>query len=164
MTPESLPRGDPDALRGTIAAHPFCSGFPAEHVIALTDGAMVATVPAGSFVFQRGMPASAFHLITDGSVALEIAAPGHEPLTLETLHAGDALGWSWLFPERGWQFDAHCVTDVTTVAIDATHLRRLVDQDATFGRDLVMRIGRVVVDRLLHARAQLADIHSHDHR
>lgn len=164
MISASLPAGDPDALRSVIAEHAFCSGFAAEHVIAMAQGAMVATVPAGSFVFRRGAAATAFHLVTEGTVALEMASPGHEPLTIETLHPGDALGWSWLFTDRGWQFDAHCLTEVTTVGIDAGHLRRLIADDPAFGRDLVLRIGRVVVDRLIQTRAQLLDIHHHDHR
>ncbi len=164
MSQEPLPRGDAEQLRSAIAAHAFCHGIAADHIAAMADAATSLELPAGSFVFRRGGPTTAFYLVTEGSIALEVASPGRDPLTVETLHAGEALGWSWLFPGRDWQFDARCLDDVTTVAIDATRLRTLVDDDPAFGRDLVLRIGRVVVDRLIHARAQLVDIHHHDDR
>jgi CRP/FNR family transcriptional regulator, cyclic AMP receptor protein len=159
-----LPPGEPDTIGAAIAEHPFCREFGREHLVAMASGAAVVHLDADSFVIRRGQPATALHLITDGTVSLEVADPGGEPFTIETLHAGEALGWSWLFPERTWRFDGRCVSDVETIAVDAGHLRGLIEEDPVFGRDLVLRISRVVMDRLVLSRAQLVNIQHHDRR
>ena len=45
-----------------------------------------------------------------GDVALEIVVPGRGPHVVETLHTGEVLGWSWLFPPYRWTFDAQALT------------------------------------------------------
>ena len=44
-------------------------------------------------------------------------------MTIETLHDGDLLGWSWLFPPYRTVFDARALGDVRTVAFDGACLR-----------------------------------------
>ena len=39
------------------------------------------------------------------AVALELHVPARDAVTSETLHDGDLLGWSWLFPPYRWEFD-----------------------------------------------------------
>ena len=164
MAEKTLSPGEPDAMRAALAEHPFCSDIGADHLSEMASGAAEVRYPIGAFVFQRGRPADALYLITDGTVSLEVADPAREPLTIETLHGGDALGWSWLFPERTWRFDARCLSDVAAIAVDAEHLRALIEDDPEFGRDLVLRISRVVMDRLVYSRSQIVDIQHHDHR
>lgn len=154
--------GDIDALRSTIAAHRFCGGLDVAHVSALADNASEVHLSAGTFAIRRGRPADALYLLTAGDVAIELHDPIAGPLTLETLHAGDPLGWSWLYEPRTWSFDAMCLTDVTSIRIDAAGLRELIDTDTAFGREIALRMGAVVADRLLHARIALVDVHHHD--
>jgi CRP/FNR family cyclic AMP-dependent transcriptional regulator len=154
-------RPDTSDLAATVAAHPFAAGLDRSHVEAMAAAATVRRFAAGTFVFRHGAPATAFHLVVDGRVALEVADPGHGSIVVETLAAGEPLGWSWLFPHRTWAFDARAVVDTRTVAIDADRLRGMIEEDAPFGRELALRIGRVAVDRLLHTRAQLVDAHHH---
>jgi CRP/FNR family transcriptional regulator, cyclic AMP receptor protein len=159
-----LTAGDPDRLRVAVAGHPFCAGLAAEHVAAMAEAASEHRLDPGAFVIRHGGEADALHLLVDGDVALEMPDPGREPITVETLHAGDPLGWSWLYPPRTWAFDARCLSSVTLLSVDGAHLRRLVDADPRFGRELALRIGWVVIERLQFARAQLLDVHHHDHR
>lgn len=159
---DPLPEADPEGVAAAIAEHPFCAGLDVEHVRAMAREAALVSFAAGSFALRRGEPAATFQLITDGMVALELAEAGQQPLVLETLQAGDTLGWSWLYPHQSWSFDARCVTDVRTIAFDAARLRALMDADAAFGRELGLRIGRVVVDRLFHTRTQILELQQHD--
>jgi CRP/FNR family transcriptional regulator, cyclic AMP receptor protein len=159
-----LTAGDPDALRVAIASHPFCEGLATEHVAIMAEGAGERTLAAGEFVIRHGWVADALHLLVEGDVALEMADPGRDPMTIETLHGGDPLGWSWLYPPSTWAFDARCLSDTRLLTLDGDHLRRMVDDDPVFGRELALRIGRVVAERLQFARAQLLDAHHHDHR
>jgi CRP/FNR family transcriptional regulator, cyclic AMP receptor protein len=163
-TREPLTAGDPGAARVAIASHPFCAGLDAAAVTTLADGASELSFTTGDLVLQHGHDADAMYLLLEGDVSVEVADPAHETLTIETLHAGDPLGWSWLYPPHTWAFDARCLGPTRTVRLDAGHLRRLIDQDPAFGRDLALRMGRVVVERLQFARAQLVEAHLHDQR
>lgn len=151
-----LDRGHSEELAARIAAHPFTRDLDAPHVQTLTDLAGEVRLAAGEFVFRHGRPAETVYLLTGGDVALEVALPGHEPLTLQTLHEGDVLGWSWLWPPYEWHLDAHCRTPVTAVAIDAVGLREALTEDPVMGCVVSMRIGGLLVERLQHARDQLA--------
>jgi CRP/FNR family transcriptional regulator, cyclic AMP receptor protein len=159
-----LTAGDPGAVRAAIASHPFCEGLPAEHVASMAEGASERVLAAGDFVIRHGGLADALHLLVEGDVALEMAEPTREPMTLETLHAGDPLGWSWLYPPSTWAFDARCRTRTRVLSVDGAHLRQLMEVDPVFGRELALRIGRVVAQRLQHARSQLLSVQLHDHR
>ena len=151
-----LDRGSRDQLAATLAAHPFTTDLDAPHLDALTDLAGLVEVGADRFVFRHGRPADTVYLLIEGDVALEVAAPGRDPVILQTLHAGDVLGWSWLWPPYRWHLDAHCRTDMTAVALDAVGLREALAADPVMGCVVAMRIGGVLVDRLQHARDQLA--------
>jgi CRP/FNR family cyclic AMP-dependent transcriptional regulator len=153
----SAPAGDD--LRLQLAAHPFAEDFDAPHLDALAPLLGRVVLDADTFVFRHGQPAETLYLLTDGAVALEIAGPGREPLVLETLHEGDALGWSWLYPPHRWHLDARVVAPTTALTVDAVGLRRLFVDDPVLGVVVTWRVGALVVDRLHHAREQLASVH-----
>lgn len=155
-TTPQLEEGSRDRLTATLAAHPFTAGLDAAHLRALADLAGEVTVEAGRFVFRHGRPADTLYLLTAGDVALEVAVPGRDPVILQTLHEGDVLGWSWLWPPYQWHLDAHCRSRVTAIAIDAVGLRDALTADPVMGCVVSMRIGGVLVERLQHARDQLA--------
>ncbi|MEX2548750.1 MAG: cyclic nucleotide-binding domain-containing protein [Nitriliruptoraceae bacterium] len=158
-----LAAGDMDTLRVALAGHPFCVDLDAAHIDALAEIAGEVTFADGTFILRHGHPADGLHLIISGDLALEIADPGREPHLIASLHGGDVLGWSWLFPPRRWAFDARSIGPVTLLKLDAARLLELIDADARFGRDLALRIGLIVVERLQATRAQVVDIRHHDH-
>ena len=160
--PGAVPTVD-DEVVAQLAAHPFTDGLDAAHLRGMAQGGAIVELAAGQYVFRQGQTSATFHLLLDGDVDLEVSGGGTAPLVLESLHAGDALGWSWLFTPHRWAFDAHCRTPVRAVVLDATHLRALIDHDATIGRDLTRRVAELVIDRLRHARLQLVSGHAHDH-
>lgn len=113
----------------------------------------------GEFLLTTGELATRCYLITSGDVAVETAPPGGARTTLQTLHGGDVLGWSWLIPPHRWSFDARALTDVRAVALDADKLRAAAESDPRFGYALVMRMFTLVVDRLQATRLQLMDLY-----
>lgn len=151
-------------LAAALAAHPFLAGVDHGHVEVLADVTRERTWPAGTWLFRHGGVADVFHLVVAGRVSLEVADPGDDPIVVETLRPGEPLGWSWLYPHRTWAFDARAVEDSMTLELQAVRLRALMDEDAVFGRDLALRVGRVAVDRLLHTRTQLVLAHHHARR
>jgi CRP/FNR family transcriptional regulator, cyclic AMP receptor protein len=157
-----LRAGDPDAARVALAGHPFCAGLQAEDLARMAEGASERRLDAGDFVIRHGGLADALYLLIDGDVSLEMADPGREPTTVETLHGGDTIGWSWLYPPSTWAFDARCRAATQLWCLDGAHLRQLMETDPRFGHELALRIGRLLAERLHATRAQLLAIQWHD--
>jgi CRP/FNR family cyclic AMP-dependent transcriptional regulator len=110
-------------------------------------------------IFHAGVDADFFYLICTGRVALETFVPGKGALTIETLAAGEALGWSWLFSPYRWHFSAHSIELTEAVAFRAHRLRIRVVEDHDFGYELTTRVCRVVCQRLLASRLQLMEFY-----
>lgn len=117
------------------------------------------SVRGGERLFSEGDEANAFYAIRSGDVALEIAAPGRKPLVIETLHAGDVLGWSWLFEPHRVRYDARAIGTVRAIGFDGTCLRGKCEQDHDLGYELMRRFSQVVIERLQATRAQLLDVY-----
>ncbi len=116
--------------------------------------------PAGRQLFRAGRPAERFFLIREGAIALELDAPGRGTLVIETLHAGEIVGWSWLFPPHRWQFDGRVVEPARLVAFDGHCLRGKCDSDHELGYRLMRGFAAVAIERLQATRLQLLDVYA----
>ena len=114
---------------------------------------------AGSQLFREGDPADTFYVIRHGAVGLDIHVPAREPVTIETLHGGDLLGWSWLFPPYKWSFDGRAVEDTSAISLDGACLRGKCDDDHELGYELMKRFAQVIVERLQATRLRLLDVY-----
>jgi CRP-like cAMP-binding protein len=114
---------------------------------------------AGETIFREGDPADTFWVLRHGRVALELHTPNRGSLTIETLDAGEALGWSWLFPPYRWHFDARALEDVRAIAVDGACLRGKCDADPALGYELMRRFSQVMVERLQATRVRLLDVY-----
>ena len=103
--------------------------------------------------------ANTFFALRHGTVALETYVPQRGAVTIETLHGGDILGWSWLFPPYRTMFDARALGVVRTIAFDAACLRGKCEQDAQLGYTLMQRFAEVMVERLQATRLRLLDVY-----
>jgi CRP-like cAMP-binding protein len=111
----------------------------------------------GEYVLREGDPANAFHAIRRGSVALELGAPS--TLVIETLHAGDVLGWSWLFPPYRIRYDARAMEEVHAIAFDGACLRDKCEADHDLGYELMKRFAQIITTRLQATRLRLLDVY-----
>ncbi len=91
-------------LARLLKEHPFLSGLEQRHLEFLTGCASNVRYAAGEFLFKEGQESDASYLVRTGRVALEISVPGRGPVQLQTVEAGEVLGWSWLYPPYRWQF------------------------------------------------------------
>jgi CRP-like cAMP-binding protein len=114
-----------------------------------------------AYLLREGEPADTFFVIRQGDVALETYVPQRGALTIQTLHAGDVLGWSWLISPHRTAFDARAVGVVHTMAFDGQCLRGKCEADHDLGYDVLMRFVTVIVARLQAARLQLLDVYGH---
>ena len=115
-------------------------------------------------LFREGDPADTFYVIRHGSVALETFVPSRGAITIETLEAGEVLGWSWLFPPYRWHFDARALAAVRATAFDAACLRGKCDDDPALGYDADVALRGVLIERLQWTRLRLLDVYGSGRR
>ena len=149
------------ALDELIADSPVFAGLAPEQLQLIAGCGRNEHVDAGVPLFREGAPADRFFLIRSGAVALEIAPPAGGALVIETLHAGDVVGWSWLFPPYRWHFDGRATAPTSLIAFDGACLRGKCDADHELGYELMRRFAASLVERLQATRLQLLDVYGH---
>jgi CRP/FNR family transcriptional regulator, cyclic AMP receptor protein len=113
----------------------------------------------GEPLFREGDEANSFYVLRHGTVALETYVPARGPFTIETLDAGEVVGWSWLFPPYRWHFDAHARSLVRATRFDGACLRGKCESDPRLGYELMSRFAQVMIDRLQSTRLRLLDVY-----
>ena len=146
-------------LAGVISEHPFLRGLAEQHQQVLVDCAMLQEFSAGDVIFREGDIANRFYLIREGKVVLEAPDRDRQPVVIQTIGAGEVLGWSWLFPPYYWHFDARAVENTKAIFFYGTRLRERCDEDPQLGYELMKRMADVVIKRLQATRIQLLDEH-----
>ncbi len=145
-------------LRARIASHPFLKGMPADQLATLAIYSMESSFTAGQSIFHEGDIANRFYLIEEGSVALEMRINGGDPIRIETIGAGEVLGWSWLLPPYTWHFEARAIEPVKAIFLYGTRLRERCEEDSRLGHELMQRVSAVAIDRLNALRRRLAEL------
>jgi len=143
----------------TLRRHPFVREFEPRHVERLAGLARDVRFDRDHVIFREGDDCSEFYLIVTGLVALEIAAPGHT-FRVQTLFAGDELGWSALLMGSGKQFQARALERIDALAFEGADLLAACREDTAFGFALMQRLLAVVAERLQATRIQLLDTYS----
>jgi CRP-like cAMP-binding protein len=147
--------GTPSAL----ASHPFLQALSERHRTRLASGVRAFTATPGEYLAREGEQAHAFYLMQSGEVTIgtHLAERGAAPI--QTVGAGEVVGWSWLLPPYRWQFDARVALAVQGLAFDAAWLREQCEQDHELGYQLLKQLLAVVSSRLAATRVQRLDIY-----
>ena len=119
---------------------------------------------AGEQLFREGDGADVFYVVRHGSVAVETFVPARGPMMIETIEAGEVIGWSWLFPPYRWHFDARALTQVRATSFDGACLRGKCDSDPALGYTLMSRFAQVLIERLQWTRLRLLDLYGDGNR
>lgn len=147
------------SLEQIVSEHRFFAGLDDEHRKLVSGCAKNVRFDAGQYLFREGRPTDQFCLLRGGRVALEISAPGRQPMIFQTLHAGDIAGVSWLIPPYRWTYDARAIEPVRAIAMDAKCLRDKSEADHDFGYDMMKRFVPVLVERLHATQLQILDVY-----
>jgi len=150
----STPRGP--AAR--VHAHPLLTGLSPALRQRLAEFASETKFPGGQRLFVEGGPADRFWLLESGAVAIGLHLPGRGDQIVETVAAGQLLGWSWLQPPYRWRFEAASIASVVALEFDAAGVRKRCDDDPRFGYAIMRLFLPVVADRLQAARGRLLDV------
>lgn len=145
-------------LEKLLSEHPFFKNLKSEYRTLLTECASMVQVNAGEHLFREGEPAHHFYFIREGRMALELFVPGQGPITIETLGAGDVLGWSWLFPPYRWHFDARAVHAAKLIALNGSCLRPKYETDPALGFELMKGFAHIMIQRLQATQMQLLEL------
>lgn len=148
-----------EALLAALSKHPFAEGFTPQHIDKLASLAKDVHFDRDQVVFHEGDESNEFYLIVNGRVALEIETPDHT-LRVQTLTAGDELGWSAILMARGKHFQARALEPTNALAFDGSALLDACHADPGFGFALMHRTLGVVAERLHATRLQLHDMYS----
>lgn len=143
-----------------VQGHPFFADLPPQYIEELIQCASYVHYQTGENIFREGNDADRFFLLGRGRVSLEVSIPNRGIVPMMTIHEGDVLGWSWLFPPYKWQFDARALRACQAVTFDGRCLRNRCEQDHELGYELMRRFAQVMVQRLQATRMQLLDVYS----
>ena len=146
-------------IESKVFAHPFFAHLDRKNISEIAALATAAHFPEERFLFHEGDPATCFFLIVDGKVALESNAGARGTILVETIEAGEALGWSWLFEPFTWHFDARTLQPTYALIFDGVRLRALCKRNPSLGAELITRVAQLVIHRLHEMQMRLLDIY-----
>ena len=155
-TQDQQPSGQ--ALETSIRQHPFLAGMSPHQFRILSDCAMPRRFLANEIILREGDPADRFYLLQKGHVALESHGTAQGATRIQTIGAGEVLGWSWLFPPYLWHFDARALEPTEAVFFYATPLREECESDHELGYELTKRMAAVMLQRLQAARRRSLEL------
>jgi len=115
-------------------------------------------VPAGYRLFGEGDPADTLSLVVEGEVDIQYLLGNGELRTVDTLIAGDILGWSALVPPYKMTGIATTCKATRLLRVQAQALRELCERDPLLGYRLGTQVVRLLADRVEGTRAQLATV------
>ncbi len=144
-------------LTKLIAGQAFFKGMDPAYLELMSANAQPARFAPNELIATASDPAQRFYLILRGEVRIEGLIPGRGPEAYQTLRAGDALGWSWMFPPFRWHFTVRASQETDALAWDTAQLRALADQNPAFGYELSRRLTQVLVRRLQTTHAELIE-------
>jgi CRP/FNR family transcriptional regulator, cyclic AMP receptor protein len=147
-------------LETILAEHPFFEGLDPRYMPLITGCASNVRFPSGEYIFREGEPSAHFYIIRHGNVALETHGAQRGRIIIETIEAGEVLGWSWLFPPYRWHFSARALQETRAIALDGACLRAKGEADHDLGYELVKRVARIMMERLQATRMQLLDVYN----
>lgn len=142
-----------------LKEHPFFSDMQAEYVDLIAGCGRNIVFKPDEWLAREGDMADEFYVIRAGRVAIEAEFPGRGWVTLQTVDAGEIVGWSWVFPPYKWTFDLRARETVHVVALDGKCLRTKCQADKAMGYELMQRFSRIMAERLRAARLQMMDIY-----
>jgi len=147
-----------EAIKSVLEKQPFVQGFQPQQIEKLVSLAKEVHFDRDHVIFREGDERYEFYLIASGLVSLEIA-PSGQAFRVDTLSAGDELGWSSVLLDKGKYFQARALEPVDALVFAGADLRAMCEQDTAFGYALMLRILGVVSERLQATRLQVLDMY-----
>jgi CRP-like cAMP-binding protein len=132
--------------------HPFLHGMLPAHIALIEKNTQVLDYETGDYLLKEGQPANRFFLIETGLVGVEVVGADKKVLQIQTIGAGEPLGWSWLFPPFTWHFSARALKETRALILSGGQLLVLCEENHDLGYELMRRVAQIAVNRLQASR------------
>jgi CRP/FNR family transcriptional regulator, cyclic AMP receptor protein len=142
-----------------LEQHPFARELGAQQVRKLAGCAIERTFETGEYLWRQGEASDWLFLLRSGEVSLEISVPNEGPLTVETFHEGEAIGWAWFEPPYRCQFDARAATPVKTLALPGACVREQCERDNALAHRVFRQLAGAMAHGLERVRLKLVKPH-----
>lgn len=139
-------------LLDELAEVAFVRGLAPEHVRQLALLARSQECLAGTVLFREGQESASVYLVLRGNVSLEIEVSGRGPVPVQTVTAGELLGWSPVLRLGPMTATARALTRCRLAVLDAARVVALTEQDPRFGVEFLRRTAATMAQRLSAAR------------
>lgn len=148
-----------ETLEPILKEHPFFNGLEQKYFDIMLGCASNVRFKEKELIFKEGDPADKFYLIRHGKVSIEIPISRYRSITVQTIHDGNILGWSWLIPPHQCRFNCRALEDTRAIALDGKCLRGKCEEDHELGYELFLRLTKVFAQRLEYTRMQLLNLY-----
>jgi len=148
-----------ESLKTIIQAQPFFAGFADPMMDLIAGCASNVKFPKGAYLMHEAGPANEFFLLREGRVEISVHGAQYGTVNVQTLDAGEMVGWSWLVPPYRSRFDAKAVEDTRALRFDGKCLRDKCEAEPATGYELLKRVSTTLAQRLESSRLQLMDVY-----
>ena len=148
-----------ETLEPLLKKHPFLKDLEEQYIHRLVSCAKNVRYNENEYICHEGQEAATFYLIREGRAAIEIYSPEKGMIRIQTIEAGDVVGWSWLIAPYRWHFDIRAIEPIRAFEFDGKCLRGKCEEDHDLGYEMMKRFAHLIEERLQAARLQLLDIY-----
>jgi CRP-like cAMP-binding protein len=141
-----------------LKSHEVFQFLRPEQVNAISSAAEELSYTAGDVVFKRGEPADGFFVVLEGQVALRLPRPDGVNLLIDEVTEGGIFGSCVCFQIHTYTLSATCSTDARILKIEASTLKKLMDDDPLMGYAIQTLVSRVYFKRYIETMQKLQAI------
>jgi CRP/FNR family transcriptional regulator, cyclic AMP receptor protein len=146
-----------------LADHRFFRLMPSELRLRLAGCAKNVVFEPSARLCTEGTRATGFFAIRSGRVNVGLYVPHRGLQVLETRHAGDVIGYSWLFPPYRWQIDAVAAERVRAVELHADCMLPYLEENPSDGYLLARMFAQEMQEHIQSAQLRLLDVYGRDY-
>jgi len=140
----------------TLLQHPFTKGIAEPLIKKLASVSHFVDFEEDEIVFRAGEQHAYFGLLVCGSVCVELRSNFYG-MTIETLSAGAAFGWSSLLDEHHTVFQVRARELSSAIYLDGEKLRDLCEKDPKLAAEMYRRLAAVMGKRIRSTELRLSE-------
>jgi CRP-like cAMP-binding protein len=133
----------------------FLKDIPAEFLGHIASIGELKEYPPGTVLFQEGKESDSVFLVLSGKVELEMRVAGVGGMPLQTVGAGELLGWSPLLRLGPMTATGRTLARCRLVALPVRQLLELCEREPHFGMEFLRRTAATEARRLRATRHRL---------
>lgn len=103
---------------------------------------------AQELLFEQGDPAEYVYIVAEGEVHIHYKPDDGQPILLARVRQNGVVGWSTVLGNPAYTSSACCATDCVLLRASGRDLRQLCEQHPETGQAVLLRLARMVAERL----------------